>query len=273
MGTLYVVATPIGNLEDITLRALRILGEGGLIAAEDTRSAHTLLSRHGISTPVTSYFEHNKLAKLDTILARLDEQDVALISEAGMPGISDPGYELVCAAIDRGFPVVPIPGPSALISAVAVSGLPTDRFLFVGFLPRTKSERRRLLAEIGGERGTIVAYESPHRLVASLADVLAELGDRRMAAARELTKLFEETVRGTVSEVLAHFQATPPRGEFTLVIEGDIGDAGVLALSPAVVRRRLAQLAAEGLSPSEAARRVAAETGLPRRDIYREAIK
>lgn len=268
MGTLYVVATPIGNLEDITLRALRILGEVSLIAAEDTRSAHTLLSRHGIRTPVTSYYEHNKLSKLDTILAALDKGDVALISEAGMPGISDPGYELVREALRRGVAVMPIPGPSALLSALAVSGLPTDSFLFIGFLPRQKSDRRRVLSEVAGETSTIIAYESPHRLLAALGDILAVLGDRQMAVARELTKMFEETRRGPASAVLAHFQAMPPRGEFTLVIAGNTDKQAAPAASADSVRRRLAELAEQGVPPSAAARLVAAETGWPRREVY-----
>ena len=269
MGTLYVVATPIGNLEDITLRAIRILGAVGLIAAEDTRTAHVLLRRYDIQTALTSYYEHNKLSKLDSILAALDEKDVALISDAGMPGISDPGYELVCAALQRGFPVVPIPGPSALISALAVSGLPTDRFHYIGFLPRQKAERRRLLSSLADEKATIVAYESPHRLLAALEDIVAVLGDRQIVAARELTKLFEETRRGAASEVLAHFRVTAPRGEFTLVIEGN--RAVPAAASPEQAARRLAEMAAAGVAPSEAARIVAAETGLPRRDLYRLA--
>ena len=161
MGTLYVVATPIGNLEDITLRALRVLKEVSLIAAEDTRETRKLLSRHGIATPATSYFEHNKLTKLDAILARLRAGDVALVSDAGTPGISDPGYELVRAAIDAGYPVVPIPGPSAVISALAVSGLPTDQFAYLGFLPRRSGDRRRFLTAVAAERRTLVAYESP----------------------------------------------------------------------------------------------------------------
>ncbi len=272
MATLYVVATPIGNLEDITLRALRILREVSLIAAEDTRRARILLRHHGIKTRLTSYYEHNKLTKLDTILAILDEQDVALMSEAGMPGISDPGYELVCAAIERGIKVVPIPGPSAIIAALAVAGLPTDRFLFLGFLPRRKSERRRRLAEIASERATIVAYEAPHRLLACLEDILAVLGDRRMAIGRELTKVFEEVQRGSVSEILAHFRATSPRGELTLVIEGNTGQGTPPEPAGDRLHQRLAELAAQGVSPSEAARRVAAEFGLRRRDVYQIAV-
>jgi 16S rRNA (cytidine1402-2'-O)-methyltransferase len=272
MGTLYIVATPIGNMEDITLRALRILREAALVAAEDTRSAHNLLSHHDIHTPITSYYEHNKLSKLDTILTALDNGDVALISEAGMPGISDPGYELVCAAIERGIIITPIPGPSALLSALAASGLPSDRFLYIGFLPRQKTERRRLLADIAAQRPTIVAYESPHRLLDALADILAVLGDRRMVAAREMTKVFEEFRRSSVSEVLAHFQDKPPRGEFTLVIEGNRNEQAPPPPSPERVRQRLAELAAQGIAPSEAARIVATETGLPRREVYREAV-
>jgi len=272
MGTLYIVATPIGNLEDITLRALRILRQVGLIAAEDTRSARVLLRHHGIETPVTSYFEHNKLSKLDAILAALEKQDVALISEAGTPGISDPGYELVCAVLERGFTVVPIPGPSAIVSALAASGLPSDRFLYIGFLPRRTSERRRALGEIAEETSTIIAYEAPHRLLAALQDILAVLGDRRIAVARELTKVFEEIRRGTVSEMLAHFQATSPRGEFTLVIAGKQNATPLPAPSADKVRQRLAELAAQGVPPGDAARLVAVETGLPRRDVYRMAV-
>jgi len=272
MGTLYIVATPIGNLEDITLRALRILRQVGLIAAEDTRSARVLLRHHGIETPVTSYFEHNKLSKLDAILAALEKQDVALISEAGTPGISDPGYELVCAVLERGFTVVPIPGPSAIVSALAASGLPSGRFLYIGFLPRRTSERRRALGEIAEETSTIIAYEAPHRLLAALQDILAVLGDRRIAVARELTKVFEEIRRGTVSEMLAHFQATSPRGEFTLVIAGKQNTTPLPALSADKVRQRLAELAAQGVPPGDAARLVAVETGLPRRDVYRMAV-
>ena len=271
-GKLFIVGTPIGNMEDITLRALRILREATLIAAEDTRSARNLLSHHDIHTPVTSYYEHNKLSKLDVILAALDNGDVALISEAGMPGISDPGYELVCAAVERGITVTPIPGPSALLSALAASGLPTDRFLFIGFLPRQKTQRRRLLSDIAAERPTIVAYESPHRLVDALQDIQDVLGDRRMVAARELTKMFEEFRRGPVSEVLEHFQATSPRGEFTLVIEGNRDDQAPAPPSLEQVQQRLAELAALGIAPSEAARLVAAETGLPRREVYRMSV-
>ncbi|MHB1416376.1 MAG: 16S rRNA (cytidine(1402)-2'-O)-methyltransferase [Chloroflexota bacterium] len=267
MGSLYVVATPIGNLEDMSLRALRVLGEVSLIAAEDTRATKRLLTRFNIATPVTSYFEHNKLAKLDYVLAATAAGDVALVSEAGMPGISDPGYELVAAAIARGIAVVPVPGPSAAITALAVSGLPTDQFTYLGFLPRRPAERRSALAGVAAEPRTLVAFEAPHRLLASLADIAATLGNRRLAAARELTKLHEEIRRGTVAEVLAHFQAVEPRGEFTLVIEGRPREQETA--TPAEASRRLAELKRAGRKGREAVAEVSAETGLPRREVYR----
>ncbi len=272
MPALYVVATPIGNLEDITLRALRVLREVALIAAEDTRTARKLLARHDIHTPLTSFFEHSKLQKLDYLLQTLAEKDVALISEAGMPGLSDPGYELIRAAIARGLPVVPIPGPSAITTALAVSGLPSDQFVYLGFLPRRPAERRRLLTAIATEPRTLVAFEAPHRLVDCLADIASILGEqRRLAVCRELTKTFEEVRRETVAEALAHFQTTEPRGEFTLVI------AGATAEQPprpphgdvAQVRERVASLVAAGLQRREAIKQVARETGLPRREVYR----
>jgi len=263
------VGTPIGNLEDITLRALRILREVHLIAAEDTRTARKLLGHYGIGTPVTSYFEHNKLTKLDTILNTLAQGDVALISEAGMPGISDPGYELICAALERGISVVPIPGATALITAIAVSGLPTDTFLYAGFLPRRRAERRRVLGELASQTATLVVFEAPHRVVDALEDMLAILGDRRMAAARELTKMFEDIRRGTISDVLAHFRAVAPRGEFTLVIEGsEKQESRREAVSQEQVRRRLDELQSQGLSLAQAAKAVAGEFGLARREVY-----
>jgi len=266
VGTLYVVGTPIGNLEDITLRAIRVLREVALIAAEDTRETRKLLARYDIVTPVTSYFEHNKLTKLDYLLDFARTSDLAIVSDAGMPGISDPGYELIRAAIAAGLPVVPVPGPSAVLTALAVSGLPTDQFVYLGFLPRRPGDRRRALAEVAGERRTLVAFESPHRLVESLTDALAVLGDRRVALARELTKVFEEVRRGTVSELIRHLMAAPPRGEHTLVIEG-------APPSPAApeeeVERRLAELTAAGVPAKEAVARVSLATGRPRREVYR----
>jgi len=218
MPVLYVIATPIGNLEDISLRALRLLREVKLIAAEDTRTTRRLLNAYNIETPLTSYHEHSKRAKLDYLLDYLEKEDLALVSEAGMPGLSDPGYGLIVAAIERGIPVVPIPGASAVITALVVSGLPTDQFFYVGFLPRRKGQRQRLLSSIVDEPRTIVAFETPHRLKEALSDIEEILGNRRLSVCRELTKIHEEVFRGRVSQAREHF--TEPRGEFSLVIEG-----------------------------------------------------
>jgi 16S rRNA (cytidine1402-2'-O)-methyltransferase len=218
MSVLYVIATPIGNLEDISLRALRLLQEVKLIAAEDTRTTRHLLSAHDIKTPLTSYHEHSKRAKLDYLLNYLERENLALVSEAGMPGLSDPGYDLIVAAIERGVSVVPIPGASAVVTALAVSGLPTDQFLYVGFLPRRKGQRQRILSSIAEERRTIVAFETPHRLSEALEDIEAILGNRRISVCRELTKVHEEIFRGRVSQAREHF--IEPRGEFTLIVEG-----------------------------------------------------
>ena len=220
MGILYIVPTPIGNLEDITLRALRILREAKLIAAEDTRTSRILLQHYDITTPLTSYHEHNKLAKLDAIFETLTAGDVALISDAGTPGISDPGYELIREAIGRGYRVEPLPGANAVITALVGSGLPTDSFLYLGFLPRKSATLQTFLVSVAEQPHTLIAYESPNRLTATLKILLQTVGDRPICVARELSKKFEEFQRGTVSEVLAHFQATAPRGEITLVIGG-----------------------------------------------------
>jgi 16S rRNA (cytidine1402-2'-O)-methyltransferase len=267
VGTLYVVGTPIGNLEDVTLRALRTLKEATLIAAEDTRRARILAQRYEIETPITSYFEGNKLDKLETVLRALDEGDVALISEAGMPGLSDPGYELIRAAIERGFSVVPIPGPSAVVTALVVSGLPSDSFLYLGFLPRRQRERRRLLAEVAQERRTLVLYEAPHRLRKSLADLEAVLGDRPLAVCRELTKLHEEVWRGTVAGARAYFEETGPRGEFTLVV-GGAQEEERERWEEGRVRGALDELLAQGVSRPAAARRVARASGWSRAEVY-----
>jgi len=269
LGTLYVVGTPIGNLEDISLRALRILREVDLIAAEDTRTTRKLLARYGIETPLTSYHEHNKLTKLDYLLETLRQKDVALVSEAGMPGLSDPGYELIRAAIERGIPVVPVPGPSALVTALVVSGLPTDSFVYLGFLPRRREERRRLLESVARERRTLVAFEAPHRLLATLADLKEVLGDRRIAIARELTKVHEEVWRGTTDEALARFEEAPPRGEFTLVIEG----AREARWDEERVRRALRRMLGEGVGTREAVKAVAELAGWPKREVYELALE
>ena len=265
MGVLYIVATPIGNLEDMTLRALRILKEVGLIAAEDTRKTRHLLSAYGIKTPLTSYHEHSRKAKLGYLLDQLQEKDVALVSEAGMPGLSDPGYELVVAAVQRDIQVVPVPGPSVLPVALAASGLPIRQFIYVGFIPRKKGERDALLKSISAEPRTIVAFEAPHRLLTTLHDLVRVLGDRKMAVARELTKLHEEVFRGTVSQAIEHFQQ--PRGEFTLVIEGQKEDKKPVPVPE--VEEELRRLYSQGLSAKEAVSRLSKTTGLPKKELYR----
>ncbi|MBL8046293.1 MAG: 16S rRNA (cytidine(1402)-2'-O)-methyltransferase [Anaerolineales bacterium] len=267
MGTLYLVATPIGNLEDITARALRILREAALIAAEDTRHTRGLLTHFDIHTPLTSYFEHNKLSKLDEILEALNHGDVALVSDAGTPALSDPGYELVQAALEAGFTVVPVPGPSAVVAALVASGLPTDAFVYLGFLPRKDAERRKLLESIAAELRTLVAYESPHRLLETLAEIEATLGNRRVAVARELTKLFEEIYRGPASEAHAHFAAKGVAGEITLVIAGAASQPAE-KWPESQVRQKLAEQLAAGLKRKEAAKKVAELSGWHTRDVY-----
>jgi len=268
MPALYIVATPIGNLEDISLRAVRTLREVKLIAAEDTRRTKQLLVTYDIKTPVTSYHEHNKWTKLEYILGCLEGGDVALVCNAGMPGISDPGYELILAANRRGIPVVPIPGPSVVTTALVVSGLPTDRFIYIGFLPHKAGSRRRFLQSVADESGTIVILESPHRLRTALNDILLVLGDRKVAVCRELTKIHEEVFRGTISQAIEHF--TQPRGEFTLVIEGKGEEKPQLTEA---VERQLHSLHQSGVTAKEAIARVAGETGLSKKELYRAWLK
>jgi len=220
-GTLYVVSTPIGNMEDITLRALRILKEVDLIAAEDTRRAGLLLKHFGIETPLTSYFEGNELKKREFILEKLKEgKNVALVSDAGTPGVSDPGFRLIQLAIENQLPIVPIPGSSAVITALSVSGLPTDAFLFRGFLPHKSKKRKDLLKELENVRETLIFYESPHRISETLCDILEILGDREIVLTRELTKAYEEIIRGKVSEIQNQVGDRALKGEITLVISG-----------------------------------------------------
>jgi len=268
MPNLYVVATPIGNLEDISLRALRILREVKLIAAEDTRKTKRLLNTYDIKTPMTSYYEHNKQTKLDYILGCLKEGDVALVSEAGMPGMSDPGYELITAANQQSIPVIPVPGPSAVVTALVVSGLPTDRFTYLGFLPRKANARRQLLESAANEYSTMVAFEAPHRLKAVLDDMLLTLGDRRVAVCRELTKIHEEVFRGTIGQAIEHF--TEPRGEFTLVIEGNKKNKPQLTEA---TEKQLHYMYLSGATAKEAIAKVSAETGLSRKELYRAWLK
>ncbi len=267
MGRLYLIATPIGNLEDVTLRALRVLGEVPLVAAEDTRTARRLLQRHGIRARLTSSNEHNRATKTPLLLAALAEGDVALVSEAGMPGVSDPGQELVAAALAAGFEVTPVPGPSAVVAAVAASGLPSRRFHYLGFLPRQGGPRRRALAAVAAEADTLVLFESPHRLQATLADLRAVLGDRQVAVCRELTKLHEEIFRGTLGQARQRF--AEPRGEFTLVVAGAGPEAAAVSEAPAGVDRELRRLRERGVPARDAVAQVALSAGISRREAYR----
>jgi len=269
MPILYIVATPIGNLEDISLRALRTLREVKLITAEDTRKTKRLLNTYNIKANMTSYHEHNKWAKLDYILDYLAEGDIALVSEAGTPGMSDPGYELIVAANQRGIPIVPIPGPSAVTTALVISGLPTDRFTYIGFLPRKTNERRHTLESVADEYGTIVVLESPHRLLAALNDALLILGDRRAAICRELTKIHEEVFRGRISQAIERF--AEPRGEFTLVIEGK-RERDRPQLTPDT-EKRLHKMRQSGVTAKEAIATMAGETGLSKKELYRAWLR
>jgi len=267
MGTLYLVATPIGNLEDISARALRILREAKLIAAEDTRHTGKLLKHFEIETPLTSYFEHNKLTKLEYIINTLAEGDVALVSDAGTPAINDPGYELVKAALASNWDVRPVPGPSAPIAALTVSGLPTDSFLYLGYLPHKAGERRSKLKEISGQSPTLIFLESPHRVVESLEDILAVLGDRRICAAREMTKMFEEYWRGHVSGALEYFRSKPVKGEFTLVVEGGKTGEGK-QWTEAELLDAIAREVKNNKSASQLAGELAGQSGWRKRDVY-----
>lgn len=269
MFALYVVATPIGNLEDITLRALRILSEVGLVAAEDTRKTKRLLSHYAISTPLTSYHEHNKMSKLPLLLDHLQQHDVALVSEAGTPALSDPGYELIMAATEHGIPVIPIPGPSAVLAALVVSALPTDRFSYLGFLPRKQADRIRLLESVKDEKHTLVSFEAPHRLTTALQDMAGILGDRRIAVIREVTKIHEEVFRGTINQAIGYFQQ--PRGEYTLVIEGKSQAAKPTLTSD--LEDQIRSLQGQGLAARQAVRLLAQSTGLPRKELYQAWLR
>jgi 16S rRNA (cytidine1402-2'-O)-methyltransferase len=270
-GTLHVVATPLGNLEDITLRAVRVLREVSLIACEDTRRTAVLLRAHGITTPVTSYFEHNERWKGEKILEALRAgRGVALVSDAGTPGISDPGYRLVRDARAAGIPVIPVPGPSAAVAALSVSGLPTDRFLFLGFLPAKAVARRKALEELVGVRETLVFYESPVRVVAAMADMVEVLGDREAFLCREATKMHEEYTRGTLSELREQLASRAAvKGEVVLVVSG----ASDVGRSSEPVEVLFARLTAEGKTRRAAVKEAARLLGLPAREVYRRVLE
>lgn len=267
MGTLYLVATPIGNLEDMSPRAIRTLKEAGLIAAEDTRHTGKLLKHFGIETPLTSYFEHNKINKLDYILEKLSSGDVALVSDAGTPAVNDPGYELVRAALASGFDVLPVPGPSASLAALTVSGLPTDSFLYLGYLPHKTSERHKFVGQVADLPYTLIFLESPYRIVESLEDILSVLGDRRICVAREMTKMFEEYWRGTLNGAVEYFKSQPARGEFTLVVEGKPGDE-----EQKWTEEQLSAAIEAGVKSGKSARDISSElakvSGWSKREVY-----
>jgi 16S rRNA (cytidine1402-2'-O)-methyltransferase len=271
-GVLYIVGTPIGNLEDMTFRAVRILQAVDVIAAEDTRHTGKLLQHFQIKTPQMSVHQHNIQSQLPLLLNRLQSgQQLALVTDAGMPGISDPGYELVQACVAVGIPVVPVPGPTAAITALSASGLPTHTFCFEGFLPAKGSERQTRLAALQGESRTLVLYEAPHRLRQTLQDLGQTLGlERTIVIARELTKRYETFWRGTLTEAITHFSETEPRGEFTLVIAG--APISQTPPSEAVVQQALQDLLAAGQSRSQASRQVAQDLGLSRRSVYQLAL-
>ncbi|MBI3943266.1 MAG: 16S rRNA (cytidine(1402)-2'-O)-methyltransferase [Chloroflexi bacterium] len=270
IGILYLVATPIGNLEDITLRALRILRQVSLVAAEDTRNTRKLLQHYEINVALTSFHAHSPQRRQQEILEALSQGDVALVTDAGMPVVSDPGADLVQAAVVAGHTIVPLPGPSAVITALAAAGLPADRFSFVGFLPRTQKERVNFWSQMSHHPWTMVAFEVPHRLVASLADTLQVLGDRPVVIARELTKLHEEIYYGTLSTALQHFSTGERRGEFTLVIAGAPPAAETVSRwSDAQVTAALLELAQSGNSGRDAVAEVTRQSGRPRREVYR----
>lgn len=272
-GTLYITATPIGNLEDITFRAVRILKSVDLIAAEDTRRSARLLKHYGITTPMTSYHDYTEPKKRAGLLRRIAAgKEIALISDAGTPGISDPGYRLIAEALPQGIEVIAVPGPSVLTAALSVAGLPTDAFYFRGYLPNRAAGRRKILKVLADRRETIVLYESPHRIVATLADMRDLLGDRRIAVCREMTKLHEEIFRGSMEKALTHFTALEKvRGEFTLVVEG----AATEILRPAVqdLAEEIAEtMKREGVTRKEAVRRVAEKFRVPKKEVYRASM-
>ena len=273
-GTLYLCATPIGNLEDMTYRAVRVLGEVPLIAAEDTRRTRQLLTHFGLSTRLTSYHEHNKAEKGPELIGwLLAGNDLACVSDAGLPGVADPGSQLAADAIAEGICVVPIPGANAALSALIASGLDTTRFSFVGFLPRTKDKRRASLAEIANRTDTLIFYEAPHRLIETLKAILDALGERPAAIARELTKKFEEFRRGSLSELLAWCGENPPRGEFVIVVGGaEAVTENMSKAEPEDVVEAVRALAAGGMAKKEAIRATAKRTGLSRRDVYQAVL-
>jgi 16S rRNA (cytidine1402-2'-O)-methyltransferase len=271
-GKLYIVGTPIGNLEDITFRAIKILQTVDLIAAEDTRHTGRLLQHFQIKTPQTSYHQHNRNSKTSELIQQLIEgKSIALVSDAGMPGISDPGYELVTACVEEGIKVVPIPGACAFVTALSASSLATDRFVFEGFLPAKAKQRRENLELLASESRTLIFYESPHRLRDTLQDLASVFGNsRRIVLARELTKLYEEFWRGSIEEAIHHYNSRPPQGEYTLLVAG--AEFIKQELTEEEIKTQLQSLINQGISRSQASREIAKTTSLHRRHIYELAL-
>ena len=270
-GTLYIVATPIGNLEDITLRALRVLKEVDLIAAEDTRRTKKLLARYDISTPLTSYYDEIEREKASELVKQLHNgKNIALVSDAGTPTVSDPGFRLVREAIRAGAPVVPVPGASALLAVLSASGLPTDRFVFEGFLPAKKRERREKLQSLAREPRTLVFYEAPHRLREALDDMLEILGDREAVFGREVTKAYEEFVRGSLSDAIAAVERKEPRGEITIAVAGFAGETSSIGTK---IEDEVASLLKRGLRVKEIAEILGEKFDYPKKDIYRMVLE
>jgi len=277
-GILYICGTPIGNLEDITLRSLKILKEVNLIAAEDTRHTLKLLNHYQINTKVTSYYEYNKFKKAPYLVEILKNgQDIALVSDAGMPGISDPGYVLIDLALKNNIKIIPVPGVSALITALVVSGLPTDKFVFEGFLPRKIKERKRYFKSIENEERTIIFYEAPHRLKKALKDMLEILGDRKVVIARELTKLYEEIIRGKLSQVLTEISTKEVKGEITLIVQGGIkkkeNSSTDFLIKECIIEEYLKKLKNQGYSNKEIIKITQEKLNIPKNLIYKKLLE
>ena len=277
-GILYICGTPIGNLEDITIRALRILKEVKLIAAEDTRHTRKLLIPYQINTKVTSYHEYNKFKKAPYLVEILKNgQDIALVSDAGMPGISDPGYVLINLALNNNIKIIPIPGVSALITALVVSGLPTDKFVFEGFLPRKIKERKRYFKRLKNEERTIIFYETPHRLKRALKDMLEILGDRKIVIARELTKKYEEIIRGKLNLVLSEMNTKEIKGEITLIVQGGIKEKGNDTIDflkdEYIMEKYLSKLKYQGYSNKDIIKIAQEKLNVPKNQIYKKLLE
>jgi len=271
-GILYICPTPIGNLEDITLRTINVLKEVDLIAAEDTRHTLKLLNHYDIKKPLISYHEHNKITKGEKLLEKLKNgEKIALVTDAGMPGISDPGQDIIKLCIENGIQVVALPGPTAFVLALVMSGLTTDRFVFEGFLPSKGKERKDILEKLIYETRTIILYEAPHRIEALLKDLLETLGNRKISISRELTKIHEETFRGTVEKAIEKFQTQKPKGEFVIVVEGAKGNEEN-SFDHISIKEHIKMYMDEGLSKKDSIKRVAKERNIPKSQVYREGI-